>query len=58
VAEGGGTTQDAKIKSVQLGYNLGPVAVIAGVADVENLLGGTAANQDGRVGFVQLRGQF
>jgi hypothetical protein len=58
VADGGGTTQDAKIKSVQLGYNLGPVAVIAGVADVENLLGGTAVNQDGRVGFVQLRGQF
>jgi len=58
VADGGGTTQDAKIKSVQLGYNLGAVAVIAGVADVENLLGGTAVNQDGRVGFVQLRGQF
>jgi hypothetical protein len=58
VADGGATTQDAKIKSVQLGYNLGPVAVIAGVADIENLLGGTATNQDGRVGFVQLRGQF
>jgi hypothetical protein len=35
-------TQDAEIKSLQLGYNLGPVAVIAGVADVENVAGGTA----------------
>jgi hypothetical protein len=57
-ADGGGTTADAKIKSLQLGYNLGQVAVIAGVADVENVLGGTTATQDARVGFVQLRGAF
>ena len=57
-ADGGGTTAEAEVKSVQLGYNLGPVSVIAGYADVENILGGTAANQDGNVGFVQLRAAF
>jgi len=57
-ASGGGTAEDAKIKSLQLGYNLGPVAFIAGVADVNNVAGGTAAEQDSRVGFVQLRGAF
>jgi len=57
-ASGGATTETAKINSLQLGYNLGPVALIAGVADVENVLGGTAAEQDARVGFVQLRGAF
>ena len=57
-ADGGGTTAEAEIKSVQLGYNLGAISVIAGVADVENILGGTATNQDGKVGFVQLRGAF
>jgi hypothetical protein len=57
-ASGGATVEDAKIKSLQLGYNLGPVALIAGVADVTNVLGGTATEQDARVGFVQLRGAF
>lgn len=57
-ADGGGTTAKAKIQSIQLGYNLGPVALIAGYADVENVLGGTATEQDAKVGFVQLRGSF
>jgi len=57
-ADGGGTVAKAKIQSLQLGYNLGPVALIAGYADVENVQGGTATNQDAKVGFVQLRGAF
>jgi len=57
-ASGAGTAETAKINSLQLGYNLGPVALIAGVADVENVLGGTAIEQDARHGFVQLRGAF
>ena len=57
-AEGSGQTADAEIRSLQLGYNLGPVAVIAGVADIENVAGSTAVAQDARVGFIQLRGQF
>jgi len=57
-ANGGGTVESAKINSLQLGYNLGPVALIAGVADVTNVLGGVATEQDARVGFVQLRGAF
>ena len=57
-ADGGASTQDAKIQSLQLGYNLGPVALIAGVADVKNVLGTTAAIEDARVGFIQLRGAF
>jgi hypothetical protein len=57
-ADGGGRTAQAEIKSVQLGYNLGAISVIAGVADVENILGSTATNEDGKVGFVQLRGAF
>ena len=57
-ASGGGTAEDAKIKSLQLGYNLGPVALIAGVADVTNVAGSALAVEDARVGFVQLRGAF
>jgi len=57
-ADGGGTAAKAKIQSLQLGYNLGPVALIAGYADVENVQGSTALNQDAKVGFVQLRGAF
>lgn len=57
-ADGSGRAEKAEIRSVQLGYNLGAISVIAGVAEVENLLGSTAANEDGKVGFVQLRGAF
>jgi len=57
-ASGGATAETAKINSLQLGYNLGPVALIAGVADVSNVQGTSAVTEDGRVGFVQLRGAF
>ena len=57
-ADGSGQAEKAKIKSLQLGYNLGPVALIAGVADVTNVQGTTSVLEDARVGFVQLRGAF
>ena len=57
-ASGGATTETAKINSLQLGYNLGPVALIAGVANVSNVQGSTSVLEDARVGFVQLRGAF
>jgi len=58
-ADGGATTQDAKVTVLQLGYNLGPVALTAGVAKAENVLGGTATTEDAeRIGFVRLIGAF
>lgn len=58
-ANGGGTTADAKVTVLQLGYNLGPVALTAGVAKAENVLGGTAQSQDAdKIGFVRLIGAF
>jgi hypothetical protein len=57
-ASGGIAAETAKINSLQLGYNLGPVALIAGVADVSNVQGTTAVTEDAKVGFVQLRGAF
>lgn len=58
-ADGGATTQDAKVTVLQLGYNLGPVALTAGVARAENVLGGTATTEDAdRIGFVRLIGAF
>jgi hypothetical protein len=58
-ADGGGTTADAKVTVLQLGYNLGPVALTAGVAKAENVLGGTANTQDAdKIGFVRLIGAF
>ena len=57
-ASGAATAETAKINSLQLGYNLGPVALIAGVADVSNVQGSTSVLEDARVGFVQLRGAF
>ena len=58
-ADGGGSTADAKVTALQVGYNLGPVALTAGVAKAENVLGGTAASQDAdKIGFVRLIGAF
>ena len=58
-AEGNGKTEDAKVKVLQMGYNLGPVALVAGVAKAENIDGTTddAADLD-RTGFVRLIGAF
>jgi hypothetical protein len=58
---GVGTTynQEAEVKVLQLGYNLGPVALTAGVAKAENLDGTTSAAYDAdKIGFVRLIGAF
>jgi hypothetical protein len=58
-ADGGGSTADAKVKALQIGYNLGPVALTAGFAKAENVLGGTADAQDADgIGFLRLIGAF
>jgi hypothetical protein len=50
---------EAEVKSIQLGYNLGPVALVVGYGEGENLNGSTgAANQLDGVGFVRLTGAF
>jgi hypothetical protein len=50
---------EAEVKSIQLGYNLGPVALVIGYGEGENLSGATAAaNQVDGVGFVRLLGAF
>lgn len=49
----------AKTKSLQLGYNLGPVALTVGVAEFENAQGTTAVAEDSdKVGFARLIGAF
>jgi hypothetical protein len=54
-----GFNQDAEIKVVQVGYNLGPVALTAGYAKAENVSGTTAAAEDADgIGFVRLIGAF
>lgn len=58
-ANGGGTTDDAKVTTLQLGYNLGPVALTAGVAKAENVRGGTVNTEDAdKIGFLRLLGAF
>lgn len=58
-AEGNNKSEEAKIKVLQMGYNLGPVALVAGVAKAENVDGTNddAADLD-RTGFVRLIGAF
>ena len=54
-----GFANEAEIKVVQLGYNLGPVALTAGYAKAENVTGATAATADADgIGFVRLLGAF
>jgi len=63
-AEASGTgsaafAQEAEVKVVQVGYNLGPVALTAGYAKAENLDGSTNATHDADgIGFVRLIGAF
>jgi len=50
---------EAEVKSIQLGYNLGPAALVVGYGEGENLNGSTgAANQLDGVAFVRLTGAF
>ena len=54
-----GFANEAEIKVVQVGYNLGPVALTAGYAKAENLDGSTSATHDADgIGFVRLIGAF
>jgi hypothetical protein len=54
-----GYAQDAEVKVVQVGYNLGPVALTAGYAKAENVHGTTATTSDSDgIGFVRLIGAF
>jgi hypothetical protein len=58
-AKQAGAAAEAEVKSIQLGYNLGPVALVVGYGEGENLNGATAvANQVDGVGFVRLLGAF
>jgi hypothetical protein len=54
-----GAAAESEVKSIQLGYNLGPVALVVGYGEGENV-NGTAgiANQVDGVGFVRLLGAF
>ena len=54
-----GAPVESEVKSIQLGYNLGPVALVVGYGEGENV-NGTAgiANQVDGVGFVRLLGAF
>ena len=54
-----GAPAESEVKSIQLGYNLGPVALVVGYGEGENV-NGTAgiANQVDGVGFVRLLGAF
>jgi len=50
---------ESEVKSIQLGYNLGPVALVVGYGEGENVNGSTGiANQLDGVGFVRLLGAF
>ena len=54
-----GAAAEAEVKSIQLGYNLGPVALVVGYGEGENVNGATGiANQLDGVGFVRLLGAF
>ena len=54
-----GAAAEAEVKSIQLGYNLGPVALVVGYGEGENLNGSTGiANEVDGVGFVRLLGAF
>jgi hypothetical protein len=54
-----GAAAESKVQSIQLGYNLGPVALVVGYGEGENVNGATAvANQVDGVGFARLLTAF
>jgi hypothetical protein len=54
-----GAAAEAEVKSIQLGYNLGPVALVVGYGEGKALNGtDTIANKVDGVGFVRLLGAF
>ena len=54
------TTGKEKVNTVQVGYNLGPVAVQASVAKYENLMGasGPVSGDDGKLAQIRLTTKF
>jgi hypothetical protein len=52
----GTNTEDAKITSIQAGYNLGPVALIVGAGKYSGIAGG--ADEDGKTIFTRLLTAF
>ena len=57
-AEQTGKTANEKVKSLAVGYNMGPVVVVAQYGDVENQAGSTANTSDGNVAYIQLSTKF
>lgn len=58
-ASRGGSTAESQVRSIQLGYNLGPVSLVVGYGEGENVNGVVGpANQLDSVGFMQLKGAF
>jgi hypothetical protein len=53
-----GLTANEKVKSLALGYNFGPVVLLAQYGDIANQAGLTADTRDGKVGFIQLSTKF
>jgi hypothetical protein len=52
------TPQDEKVKSIAVGYNMGPVVLVAQYGQVENQAGLTDTNRDGDVVYLQLSTKF
>jgi hypothetical protein len=53
-----GTAEKEKVDFLQVGYNLGPVALLAGVSQNRNISGSSAATADADTLFVRLVGAF
>jgi predicted porin len=52
------TPQDEKVKSIAVGYNMGPVVLVAQYGQVENQGGLAATTADGDVVYLQLSTKF
>lgn len=57
-AEQNGRAEKEKVKSVAVGYNLGPVAVVAQYADVDGKAGATGAAAEAELFWVRLSTKF
>jgi hypothetical protein len=53
-----GLSADEKVRSLALGYNFGPVVLLAQYGDIQNQGGSIASNKDGKVGYIQLSTKF
>ena len=55
---GAASATDEKVKSIAVGYNMGPVALVAQYGQVEGHGGLTANTSEGDVGYIQLSTRF